>query len=53
MDREPKLQVVPARYQARTVGAVVALSIQAGVVQSVALNPRWEWDVFARGFLTQ
>lgn len=50
MDREPKLQVVPARYPARTVGAVVALFILAGVVQSVALNPRWEWGVFARWF---
>jgi len=44
------LKVVPARYPARTIGAVVALFILAGVVESVALNPRWEWGVFARWF---
>lgn len=45
-----QLQVVPARYPARTVGALIALFILAGVIQSVALNPRWEWPVFARWF---
>ena len=45
-----QLKVVPARYPARTVGAIVALFILAGVVESVALNPRWEWGVFARWF---
>ena len=44
------LQVVPARYPARTLGALIALFILAGVIQSVALNPRWEWQVFARWF---
>ena len=48
MSKEPQLQVVPARYPARTVGAIIALFILAGVVQSVAFNPRWEWGVFAR-----
>ncbi|MGJ0191661.1 amino acid ABC transporter permease [Pantoea sp. RRHST58] len=51
MSREhQQLKVVPARYPARTVGAIVALFILAGVVESVALNPRWEWGVFARWF---
>ncbi len=50
MSKEPQLQVVPARYPARTVGAIIALFILAGVVQSVAFNPRWEWGVFARWF---
>ncbi|MBU5379558.1 amino acid ABC transporter permease [Pantoea septica] len=51
MSREhQQLKVVPARYPARTIGAVVALFILAGVVESVALNPRWEWSVFARWF---
>ncbi|MBS6435440.1 MULTISPECIES: amino acid ABC transporter permease [Pantoea] len=51
MSREhQQLKVVPARYPARTIGAIVALFILAGVVESVALNPRWEWGVFARWF---
>lgn len=45
-----QLEVVPARYPGRIIGAVVALFILAGVVQSVAFNPRWEWGVFARWF---
>ncbi|ARD60781.1 amino acid ABC transporter permease [Kosakonia radicincitans DSM 16656] len=44
------VKVVPARYPLRTVGAVVALFVLAGIVQSVAFNPRWEWQVFARWF---
>lgn len=48
MDKQ--LEVVPARYPGRIIGAVVALFILAGVVQSVAFNPRWEWSVFARWF---
>ncbi|HAI06062.1 MAG TPA: amino acid ABC transporter permease, partial [Pantoea sp.] len=50
MSKHQHLQVVPARYPARTVGAIVALFILAGVIQSVAFNPRWEWGVFARWF---
>ena len=50
MSKHQHLQVVPARYPARTAGAIVALFILAGVVQSVAFNPRWEWSVFARWF---
>ena len=51
MSREhQQLKVEPARYPARTIGAIVALFILAGVVESVALNPRWEWGVFARWF---
>ena len=51
MSREhQQLKVVPARYPARTIGAIVALFILAGVVESVALNPRWEWGVFAHWF---
>ena len=45
-----QLEVVPARYPARLAGALIALFILAGVVQSVAFNPRWEWGVFARWF---
>ncbi|MGY3094427.1 hypothetical protein ACVW03_000242 [Pantoea agglomerans] len=41
MSKHQHLQVVPARYPARTAGAIVALFILAGVVQSVAFNPRW------------
>ena len=49
--KEPgQLEVVPARYPARLTGALIALFILAGVVQSVAFNPRWEWGVFARWF---
>ncbi|QEW32298.1 amino acid ABC transporter permease [Erwinia billingiae] len=50
MSMEKQLEVVPARYPGRIIGAVVALFILAGVVQSVAFNPRWEWGVFARWF---
>lgn len=50
MSKHQHLQVVPARYPARTIGAIVALFILAGVIQSVAFNPRWEWGVFARWF---
>lgn len=44
------IKVIPARYPLRTVGAFVALFVLAGVVQSVAFNPRWEWGVFAHWF---
>ncbi|MCU5773137.1 amino acid ABC transporter permease [Erwiniaceae bacterium BAC15a-03b] len=44
------LRVVPARYPLRHLGALLALFILAAVIQSVALNPRWEWSVFARWF---
>jgi len=44
------IKVIPARYPLRTVGAFVALFVLAGVIQSVAFNPRWEWHVFARWF---
>ncbi|ORM74114.1 amino acid ABC transporter permease [Pantoea wallisii] len=50
MSNEHRLSVVPARYPARTVGAIVALFILAAVIDSVAFNPRWEWGVFARWF---
>ncbi|QGY31827.1 amino acid ABC transporter permease [Pantoea cypripedii] len=50
MKTEQRLTVVPARYPARTVGAIVALFILAGVIDSVAFNPRWEWGVFGRWF---
>ncbi|MEN4891471.1 amino acid ABC transporter permease [Erwinia billingiae] len=50
MSMDKQLEVVPARYPGRIIGAVVALFILAGVVQSVAFNPRWEWGVFARWF---
>jgi len=51
MRNEPqRLTVVPARYPARTVGAIVALFILASVIDSVAFNPRWEWGVFAKWF---
>ena len=44
------VNVVPARYPWRIVGAAVALFLLAVVAQSVAFNPRWEWSVFARWF---
>ncbi|MCX0500208.1 amino acid ABC transporter permease [Erwinia billingiae] len=50
MSMDKQLEVVPARYPGRIIGAVVALFILAGVVQSVAFNPRWEWGVFASWF---
>ena len=50
MKHTPGLRVIPARYPLRLLGAGVALLILATVVQSVALNPRWEWAVFARWF---
>ncbi len=50
MSKQQPLTVVPARYPARTVGAIIALFILAAVIDSVAFNPRWEWSVFARWF---
>jgi len=50
MSETQKLTVVPARYPARSLGAVAALFILAAVVDSIAFNPRWEWGVFARWF---
>ena len=50
MSETQKLTVVPARYPARSLGAVTALFILAAVVDSIAFNPRWEWGVFARWF---
>lgn len=47
---EPALKVVPARYPWRLAGAALALFIIAGVVQSIATNPRWEWGVFSQWF---
>ncbi|MCA5921824.1 amino acid ABC transporter permease [Pectobacterium brasiliense] len=48
--QEPPLHVVPARYPFRVAGALFSLFIFAGVIQSIALNPRWEWAVFAEWF---
>lgn len=50
MTHSETIKVVPARYPLRAVGALLALLVLAGVVQSVAFNPRWEWAVFARWF---
>lgn len=50
MSEQKRLTVVPARYPARTVGALVALFILASVIDSIAFNPRWEWSVFAKWF---
>ena len=50
MSTDETLKVIPARYPWRIAGAALALFILAIVVQSVALNPRWEWGVFAHWF---
>lgn len=50
MHQTSPLKVVRARYPLRTVGAIFALFILAVVIQSVAFNPRWEWQVFAKWF---
>jgi len=44
------LQVVPARYPLRLVGAVFSVFILLAIIQSVATNPRWEWGVFRQWF---
>ncbi|ATZ95980.1 amino acid ABC transporter permease [Dickeya fangzhongdai] len=44
------LRVVPARYPLRIAGALFSLFIFAGIAESVALNNRWEWPVFASYF---
>lgn len=46
--RTPK--IIPARYPWRIVGTLLSVIIIAAIIQSVALNPRWEWQVFARWF---
>ncbi|TYL41842.1 MULTISPECIES: amino acid ABC transporter permease [Dickeya] len=46
----PALRVVPARYPLRIAGTLFSLFIFAGVAESVALNGRWEWPVFASYF---
>lgn len=46
----PSLKVIPARYPLRLAGAVFSLFIVLGILQSIATNPRWEWQVFARWF---
>ncbi|MGE9552114.1 amino acid ABC transporter permease [Erwinia amylovora] len=46
----PSLKVIPARYPLRLAGAVFSLFILLGILQSIATNPRWEWQVFARWF---
>lgn len=43
-------KIVPARYPWRIAGTVLSVLILAGIIQSVALNPRWEWPVFAKWF---
>lgn len=47
MVHSKEIKIIPARYPLRVVGAGIALFILAIVIQSVALNPRWEWGVFA------
>jgi len=44
------LQVVPARYPLRLLGAVFSVFILLAIIQSVATNPRWEWGVFRQWF---
>ncbi|GAA0491765.1 MULTISPECIES: amino acid ABC transporter permease [Tatumella] len=43
-------KVVPVRYPWRIAGTLVSVLIFAGIIQSVAFNPRWEWGVFAKWF---
>ncbi|WP_114195907.1 amino acid ABC transporter permease [Edaphovirga cremea] len=50
MKKHTVLRVVPARYPLRLIGALFSLFILAAVIQSIALNPRWEWAVFAKWF---
>lgn len=51
MKTSQPIQVVPARYPLRTIGAIFSLVIIAIIIQSVAFNPRWEWNVFGQWFL--
>jgi len=44
------LQVVPARYPLRILGAIFSVFIIAVILQSIATNSRWEWNVFAEWF---
>lgn len=44
------LQVVPARYPLRLLGAIFSVFILLAIIQSVATNPRWEWGVFRQWF---
>ena len=44
------LKVVPARYPLRLLGGAFAVFILLAIVQSIATNPRWEWNVFRQYF---
>lgn len=46
------LQVVPARHPWRWIGSVFAALVLFGIVHSLATNPRWEWEVFAKWFFS-
>ncbi|AJE48807.1 amino acid ABC transporter permease/ATP-binding protein [Celeribacter indicus] len=48
-----RLNVVPQRHLARTLGTIAAAIVLLAALNSVLGNPRWGWPVFAEWFLSE
>jgi amine acid ABC transporter, permease protein, 3-TM region, His/Glu/Gln/Arg/opine family len=48
-----KLTVVSSRHPGRIVGSIVVVLLLALIAQSLATNPRWEWNVVAEYFTAE
>ncbi len=48
-----RYRIVPAKHPWRIAGAVLSVLVAVFVIQSILLNPRWGWPVFAQYFLSE
>ncbi|MDR3473613.1 MAG: amino acid ABC transporter permease/ATP-binding protein [Devosia sp.] len=49
----PRYRIVPAKHPWRIVGSVAAAAVILLTLNSILLNPRWGWDVFAQYFFSE
>ena len=49
----PRYRIVPAKHPWRIAGSVFAVIVVVLTLNSILLNPRWGWDVFAQYFFSE
>ena len=50
---QARYRIVPAKHPWRIAGSVFAVIVVLLVLNSILLNPRWGWDVFAQYFTSE
>ncbi len=51
--KRARYRIVPARHPWRIAGSVLAAIVIVLTLNSILLNPRWGWDVFAQYFFSE